>query len=78
MDGYFKHFPPNQPLHFTVRVYCVRALHLPPKDINGKCDPYLYLKLGDQVKDDKENFKNTELNPVFGKYVHKFRRTGTK
>lgn len=66
-DGVFQNFPENSPLRYFLRVYCVRALGLRPKDINGKSDPYLAIILNDKQIVDRENIFMRNLNPVFGR-----------
>ena len=44
-----------------------QANDLHPADINGKADPYLVIRLGGKVQNDKENYISKQLNPVFGK-----------
>lgn len=66
-DGVFQSFPKNGPLRYLLRVYCVRALGLRPKDISGKSDPYLHITLNDQQIVDKEHVITRNVNPVFGR-----------
>ncbi|XP_074035126.1 ferlin family C2 domain-containing myoferlin misfire isoform X2 [Leptinotarsa decemlineata] len=66
-EGFFKNFPQNTPLRYLLRVYCIRALNLRPKDVNGKSDPYLFLTVNDKFINDKENFITRQLNPIFGR-----------
>ncbi|VEN56322.1 unnamed protein product [Callosobruchus maculatus] len=66
-DGYFKRFSDNTPMGYTLRVYCIRALGLRPKDITGKSDPYLVLTLNDKVINDRDNYVVRQVNPVFGR-----------
>ena len=47
--------------------FCGQANDLHPADINGKADPYLVIRLGSKVVNDKENYISKQLNPVFGK-----------
>ncbi|CAL8360491.1 unnamed protein product [Lota lota] len=61
-----KGIPKNSPLKVLVRVYVVKATGLAPADLNGKADPYLVLKVGQQKMDTKENYIAKQLNPVFG------------
>lgn len=50
-----------------VRVYIVLAKELHPQDLNGKADPYLVVRIGNKVFNDKENYKPMQLSPVFGR-----------
>lgn len=67
-DGVFQNFPENLPLRYLLRVYCVRALGLRPKDLNGKSDPYLHVILNDKEIVDKEHIVTKNVNPIFGRY----------
>ncbi|KAM8868286.1 fer-1-like protein 4 [Synchiropus picturatus] len=58
--------PNNSPLQVLVRVYIVKATTLAPTDPNGKADPYLILRIGQQTMDTKEKYIPKQLNPVFG------------
>ncbi|KAJ8306474.1 hypothetical protein KUTeg_017019 [Tegillarca granosa] len=55
--GLFQGLPSNDP-----------ANDLHPADLNGKADPYLILRLGSSVTNDKDNYISKQLNPVFGNY----------
>ena len=45
-------------------------MDLHPADLNGKCDPYLIVKMGRSVEiNDKANKKMRTLNPTFGRFV---------
>ena len=46
-----------------------QATQLAPMDPNGKADPYLVLKVGQQKQDTKDRYLPKQLNPVFGEYV---------
>ncbi|ERL84734.1 hypothetical protein D910_02159 [Dendroctonus ponderosae] len=37
-------------------IYCVRAINLRPKDLNGKSDPYIQIQLGAKLVSDRENY----------------------
>lgn len=50
-----------------VRVYIIDAYELPPKDADSDSDPYLKIKLGDQVIDDVENKQMDNNHPYFGR-----------
>lgn len=65
--GLFQGLPSNDPIKVLVRVYVVKANDLHPSDINGKADPYLVIRLGKTVINDKEHYISKQLNPVFGK-----------
>lgn len=58
--------PTNRPVKLLVRVYVVKATNLAPTDLNGKSDPYIVVKIGEQVQDSKERYIPKQLNPVFG------------
>ncbi|XP_058488607.1 fer-1-like protein 4 [Solea solea] len=58
--------PKNSPIKVLVRVYIVKANSLAPTDPNGKADPYLVLKVGQQCLDTKDRYIPKQLNPVFG------------
>ncbi|KAG8007550.1 Fer-1-like protein 4, partial [Nibea albiflora] len=58
--------PKNSPLKVLVRVYIVKATNLSPKDPNGKADPYLVVRSGQQSLDSKERYIPKQLNPTFG------------
>ncbi|XP_066527462.1 fer-1-like protein 4 [Hoplias malabaricus] len=61
-----KGIPKNAPLKVLVRVYVVKATNLAPADPNGKADPYVVVKVGQQQVDCKERYIPKQLNPVFG------------
>jgi len=46
----------------------LQAIDLHPSDINGKADPYIVIRIGQNVISDKEHYISKQLNPVFGKY----------
>nr|XP_020466842.1 fer-1-like protein 4 [Monopterus albus] len=58
--------PKNSPIKILVRVYIVKATSLAPTDPNGKADPYLVLRVGEQSLDTKDRYIPKQLNPVFG------------
>ncbi|XP_051887398.1 fer-1-like protein 4 isoform X2 [Pristis pectinata] len=58
--------PTNRPVKVLVRVYVVKATNLAPTDLNGKSDPYIVVKISEQVQDSKERYIPKQLNPVFG------------
>uniref|UniRef100_A0A672KVK3 Fer-1-like protein 4 n=1 Tax=Sinocyclocheilus grahami TaxID=75366 RepID=A0A672KVK3_SINGR len=43
-----------------------KATNLAPTDPNGKADPYVVVKVGQQQMDSKERYIPKQLNPVFG------------
>jgi len=49
----------------TVRLYLLKAYGLPPMDLNGSCDSYPEIKLGDQVITDKKSMVPVNLNPNY-------------
>ena len=61
--------PPILPKALIVRVYIVRAIDLHPQDLGGSSDPYLVVRLGDQVRNDRDNYQANNLRPTFGKYA---------
>ncbi|KAF7238942.1 Fer-1-like protein 4, partial [Varanus komodoensis] len=61
--------PRNRPIKVLVRIYIVKATNLTPADPNGKADPYLVVKIGQQQKDTKERYIPKQLNPVFGEVL---------
>ncbi|XP_056404371.1 fer-1-like protein 4 [Hyla sarda] len=61
-----KGVPRNRPVKVLVRVYIVKATNLSPADPNGKADPYVVVKVGEQTMDSKERYIPKQLNPVFG------------
>jgi Ca2+-dependent lipid-binding protein len=65
--GLLHDVPSNAPVRITVRVYVVRASGLSSRDLNGKSDPYLIVKLGSRVIDDQENGFKQQLDPTFGR-----------
>ncbi|XP_076863627.1 fer-1-like protein 4 [Brachyhypopomus gauderio] len=58
--------PKNSPVKVLVRVYVVKATNLAPADPNGKADPYVVVKIGQQQLDTKDRYIPKQLNPVFG------------
>ncbi|XP_017548337.1 fer-1-like protein 4 [Pygocentrus nattereri] len=61
-----KGIPKNAPIKVLVRLYVVKATNLAPTDPNGKADPYVVVKVGQQHFDCKERYIPKQLNPVFG------------
>ncbi|TSK16233.1 Fer-1-like protein 4 [Bagarius yarrelli] len=58
--------PKNSPIKILVRLYVVKATNLAPADPNGKADPYVVVKVGQQQLDSRERYIPKQLNPVFG------------
>ncbi|KAM3850594.1 fer-1-like protein 4 [Diretmus argenteus] len=58
--------PKNTPVKVLIRIYVVKATSLAPTDPNGKADPYLVVRVGQQSLDTKEHYIPKQLNPVFG------------
>uniref|UniRef100_A0A7N6FFA4 C2 domain-containing protein n=1 Tax=Anabas testudineus TaxID=64144 RepID=A0A7N6FFA4_ANATE len=58
--------PRNSPIKVLVRVYIVKASSLAPTDPNGKADPYLIVRVGQQSLDTKDRYIPKQLNPTFG------------
>uniref|UniRef100_A0A3B1KAX2 Fer-1 like family member 4 n=1 Tax=Astyanax mexicanus TaxID=7994 RepID=A0A3B1KAX2_ASTMX len=58
--------PKNSPIKVLTRVYVVKATNLAPADPNGKADPYVVVKIGQQQLDSKERYIPKQLHPVFG------------
>ncbi|XP_077384701.1 fer-1-like protein 4 isoform X2 [Festucalex cinctus] len=58
--------PQNSPLKVLLRVYVVKATNLAPADPNGKSDPYLVVRVGQQSRDTRQRYIPKQLNPVFG------------
>ncbi|XP_077434597.1 fer-1-like protein 4 isoform X2 [Vanacampus margaritifer] len=61
-----KGIPQNSPLKVLVRVYVVKGSNLAPADPNGKSDPYLLVRIGQQSQDSRDRYVPKQLNPVFG------------
>ncbi|XP_073539819.1 fer-1-like protein 4 [Phyllobates terribilis] len=61
-----KGVPRNRPVKVLVRIYIVKGTNLAPADPNGKSDPYVVVKVGEQTMDSKERYIPKQLNPVFG------------
>ncbi|XP_066151146.1 otoferlin [Euwallacea fornicatus] len=66
-NGVFADYPHNHPVQYILRVYCVRAIHLRPKDLNGTSDSYLQLKFGRKLVCDRKNYVPRDVNPIFGR-----------
>jgi hypothetical protein len=50
-----------------VRVYLLDVDELPPKDVGGSVDPYLILKLNDEIINERKNYVKNSHNPEFNK-----------
>ncbi|KAM4691339.1 fer-1-like protein 4 [Rhinophrynus dorsalis] len=61
-----KGVPRNRPVKVLVRIYIVKATNLSPTDPNGKADPFVVVKVGEQQNDSKDRYIPKQLNPVFG------------
>lgn len=66
-QGVFQDFFLNSLIQFVVRVYCIRAIGLRPKDLNGRSDPYIKIILNDQIINDRQNCILGQVNPDFGR-----------
>lgn len=51
------------------RLFDLQATNLAPQDLNGKSDPYLLVRIGQQVLDTKDRYIPKQLNPTFGESV---------
>lgn len=51
----------------VVRLYMVSAFDLASRDNGGESDPFLIIKLGDKVYNDRVNYLEDEPNPVWCK-----------
>lgn len=47
----------------------LQATNLAPTDLNGKSDPYLLVRIGQQILDTKDRYIPKQLNPSFGESV---------
>lgn len=47
----------------------LQATNLAPQDLNGKSDPYLLVRIGQQTLDTKDRYIPKQLNPTFGESV---------
>ncbi|KAF2886554.1 hypothetical protein ILUMI_19619 [Ignelater luminosus] len=65
--GYFQNFPHNTTLNFVLRIYCVKGINLRPKDIGGKSDPYIVIKMSNHVINDRNFYVPKQINPIFGR-----------
>ncbi|XP_057330739.1 otoferlin-like [Microplitis mediator] len=66
--GFLSDYPPQEPVKLIVRLYVIKGINLHPCDpLTGKSDPYLYIKLGKKIINDKKNYVPNQLNPIFGK-----------
>lgn len=51
------------------RLFDLQATNLAPQDLNGKSDPYLFVRIGQQTMDTKDRYIPKQLNPTFGESV---------
>ncbi|XP_060103205.1 dysferlin [Heteronotia binoei] len=63
----FHQLPARGPQECLLRVYIIRAFDLQPKDLNGKCDPYVKISVGKKSITDQDHYIPCTLEPVFGK-----------
>nr|XP_060643362.1 fer-1-like protein 5 [Anolis sagrei ordinatus] len=63
----FQELPQNVCQMCLVRVYIIRALNLQPKDRNGLCDPYVWIKIGKKNVGERNDYIPNTLEPVFGR-----------
>ncbi|XP_056293793.1 fer-1-like protein 4 [Pseudoliparis swirei] len=61
-----KGIPKNSAFKVLVRVYIVKATSLAPSDPNGKSDPYLVVRAGQQSSSTLDRYIPKQLNPTFG------------
>ncbi|XP_037303839.1 fer-1-like protein 4 [Pungitius pungitius] len=64
-----KGIPKNSPFKVLVRAYIVKATTLAPTDPNGKADPYLVVRAGQQSLNTADRYIPKQLNPVFGEVL---------
>lgn len=50
-------------------LFDLQATNLAPQDLNGKSDPYLLVRIGQQTLDTKDRYIPKQLNPTFGESV---------
>lgn len=65
--GYFQNFPHNTTLNFVLRIYCIKGINLRPKDLGGRSDPYLVIKMSDTIINDRNFYVPKQVNPIFGR-----------
>lgn len=53
----------------TLLLSVLQATNLAPTDPNGKADPYLVVRAGQQILDTKDRYIPKQLNPTFGESV---------
>lgn len=53
-------------IEFLVFFFLSQGSNLAPTDPNGKADPYLVVRIGQQCQDTKDRYIPKQLNPVFG------------
>uniref|UniRef100_A0AAQ4NV40 Fer-1 like family member 4 n=1 Tax=Gasterosteus aculeatus aculeatus TaxID=481459 RepID=A0AAQ4NV40_GASAC len=64
-----KGIPKNSPFKVLVRAYIVKATTLAPTDPNGKADPYLVVRAGQQSLNTADRYIPKQLNPTFGEVL---------
>lgn len=62
--GFLNLSPSNAPVQVKVRIYIVKA-KVNPIRTKG-CDPYLSIKYGDNIVDDKTSCRKNTDTPIFG------------
>uniref|UniRef100_H9GBP4 C2 domain-containing protein n=1 Tax=Anolis carolinensis TaxID=28377 RepID=H9GBP4_ANOCA len=65
----FQELPQNICQMCLVRVYIIRALNLQPKDRNGLCDPYVWIKIGKKIVGERNDYIPNTLEPLFEVYI---------
>lgn len=66
-NGAFQDLSKNEVLSFVVRIYCVKAYQIKPKDWSGKSDAYVVIKMGKQEINDRNNHVAKQINPIIGR-----------
>lgn len=56
-------------MFYCLSVCVLQATNLAPTDPNGKADPYLVVRAGQQILDTKDRYIPKQLNPTFGESV---------
>ncbi|KAI3388907.1 hypothetical protein SNEBB_006737 [Seison nebaliae] len=59
--------PSSKPSEYLVRIYCIRAMDLQPKDNSGLADPYVECHIGKQTINNRDDYCPNNLNPEFGR-----------
>ena len=57
-----------QAIKMIVRVYIIEGNNLSSRDIGGMSDPYIILKLGQKVHNERKNYFLNESDPKFCKH----------